>query len=316
MMNVQCYTAPTIEPITLAELKAHLKVNSGTFDGNLAITQSLAYGSHAVADNYTTHVGIGVEVLGHEVEVLLHCGTNGAMGTNDTKIQESDQLATGYTDWSGGAFTQVTTANDNTDYKKQYTGTKRYIRTVSKVLNAACEFGTSILVNEAVTADDDNLIDLITEGREEVEKRTRRKLLTQVWDYYLDKFPAQDFIKLPFGNLQNSGDAVPVITYTDSDGNTTTMVVTTDYLVETNGEQCGRIVLPYGVSWPTATLYPSHPIKIRFTCGWTDAGNIPKNIKRAVKFACEDAYYHGDRHDVLNRVIDALVADYRLWEEF
>ena len=55
---------------------------------------------------------------------------------------------------------------------------------------------------------------------------------------------------------------------------------------------------------------------MRFTCGWTTAASIPKNIKRAVKFAAEDAYYHGDRHEALKTVIDSQLAAWRLWEEF
>jgi len=149
MKTVQT-VAPVLFPISLAELKSHLRLDSGTFDGNLTLTQSLAFGSKAIANNYTTHVGSGVDVLGKEAIVEVHHGTNGATGTVDTKIQESDDNTT-WTDFTGGAFTQVTTSNDNADYKKQYTGTKRYIRTASKVLLAACEFGTSILVNASIT---------------------------------------------------------------------------------------------------------------------------------------------------------------------
>ena len=100
-MNAVIKTAPTLEPITLAELKTHLKLDSETFDGNLTLTQCLAYGSKAIANNYTTHVGTAVEVIGKEAEVLVHHGTNGAGGTVDTKIQESDDNVT-YTDWTGG----------------------------------------------------------------------------------------------------------------------------------------------------------------------------------------------------------------------
>jgi uncharacterized phiE125 gp8 family phage protein len=308
-------TAPVLEPISLAELKLHLRKDSETFDGNLALTQSLAYGSKAIANNYTTHVGTGVDVLGKTAEVLLHCGTNGATGTNDTRIEESDDNVT-FTAWTGGAFAQITTDGagatepDNADYKLPYTGTKQYIRTASKVLLAACEFGTSILVNAATTADDADLSDLITEAREEIEKQTWRKLLTQTWYYYLDSFPDKNYIELPFGNLQT----VTSIKYKDTDGTETTMTVTTEYLVETNGEGCGRIILPYGVSWPSTTLHPSNPITIEFVCGWTAAASIPKNIKRAVKFAAEDAYYHGDRHEVLVKAINNLLSGHRLWK--
>jgi len=312
MNNLVLVTAPTIEPITLAELKGHLRLDSETFDGNLTITQSLAYGSKAIANNYTTHVGTGVSVIGKQAEVLLHCGTNAATGTNDTRIEESDQLATGYTAWTGGAFTQVTTANDNADYKLAYTGTKQYIRTASKVLLAACEFGTSILVNAATTAEDDDLTDLIKDGREEVEKFTHRAILTQTWDYFLPGWPTANYILLPKGNLAS----VTSVKWKDTDGTETTLTLTTDYLVETNGELCGKIVLPYGETWPSDTLYPSNPISIRFVCGWTTAALVPREIKRAVKFAAEDFYYHGDRHKILKETCDSLLWPYRIWEEF
>lgn len=312
-MNIVQYAAPTLEPISRAELLTHLRLDSGTFDGNLTLTQSLPYASNGVsAGGAYTHLGTGIDVLGKQADVIIHHGTNGATGTVDTKIQECDTLAGTYTDWTGGAFTQVTTANDNADYKKAYTGSKQYIRTASKVLLAACEFGTSILVNAAVTAEDDDLTDLIPEGRQEVEGLTSRALLTQSWDYFLDRWPDGDFIKLPFGNLQS----VTSVSWKDTDGTETTLTVTTDYLVETRGDGIGRIVLPYGDSWPSGTLYPSNPIKIRFVCGWTSAALVPKNIKRAVKLAIEDSYYHGNRSDILKPAIRNLVRNYRLWDEF
>jgi uncharacterized phiE125 gp8 family phage protein len=312
MRTVQT-VAPVLLPVSLSELKAHLKLDSGTFDGNLTITQSLAYGSKVIANNYTTHVGTGVDVLGKQAEVLLHCGTNGATGTVDTKIQESDDNAT-WTDWTGGAFTQVTTTNDNQDYKKAYTGTKQWIRTASKVLLAACEFGTSILVNAATTAEDDLLTEKLQSAIDDAEDFTGRQLLTATWKAYLDKFPCdKDFIELPFGNLQS----VTAITYKDSAGTVTTMTVTTEYLVETNGDQCGRIVLPYGCSWPSVTLYPSNPITIEFVCGWKAAANVPSKIKSAILLGATDLYNcretKTDRQIWENKAIHNLLYGKKLW---
>jgi uncharacterized phiE125 gp8 family phage protein len=318
-MKAKIYTAPTIEPITLAELKTHLRLDSETFDGNLTLTQSLTYGSKAVADNYTTHIGTGVDVLGKQSEVLIHHGTNGAGGTVDTKIQESDDNSS-WTDWAGGTFTQVTTANDNADYKKQYTGSKRYIRTASKVLVASCEFGTSILVNAATTAEDSLLTDIITAAREQAENILRRNLLTQTWDYYLNKWPDEYFVKIPGGNLQS----ISSVKYKNSDGTETTMIVNTDYLVETNGDQCGRVVLPYGVSWPSFTPWPSNPITIRFVGGWTAAASIPSAIRAAIKMIAADLFENREGQILNqtmqsyqpNKTVNALLGAYRLWDEF
>jgi uncharacterized phiE125 gp8 family phage protein len=309
-------TPPAIEPVTLSELKVHLRLDSGTFDGNLVLTQSLPYGSKAITDNYTTHVGAWVEVLGKQAVVEMHCGTNGATGTVDTKIQESDDGITG-ADWPGGAFTQVTTANDNADYKLPYTGSKRYVRTVSRVLGAACEFGTSVLVNAATTAEDDLLNSIIMAAREHVEDVTRRQILTATYDYFLQEWPCDDFIALPLGCLQS----VTSVKWKDTDGIETTLTENTDYIVETNGDQYGRIVLPYGGSWPSGTLYPSNPITIRFICGWTAAPLVPGRIKSAILLICADLYENREGQIVAqtnsvineNKTVDRLLWPMRLW---
>jgi uncharacterized phiE125 gp8 family phage protein len=306
-------TAPAIEPLTLLELADHLRIDTDTFAESLLTTQSILPGSHGIsALGAYTHVGAWVSVIGKQAIVNLNAGTVGAGGTVEAKIQESDDNAT-WTDWTGGGFTLVNAANDNAIQEKAYTGTKAYIRVVAKVLVAACEFGADIITQSADTVISDDLTDAITDGREMVENITRRALLSQTWYYYLDAFPSEDFIKLPFGNLQSAG---LVITYKDSDGTTTTMTVATDYLVELNGEGIGRIVLPYGESWPSDTLYPSNPICIEYACGWTAAASLPKNIKRACKFASEDSYYHGARHEQLKPIIENLLSSYRLWDEF
>jgi uncharacterized phiE125 gp8 family phage protein len=316
-MRVALKTAPTIEPITLADLKMHLKLDSETLAGDLTTYQSIVPGSHGIsAGGAYTHIGTGVSVIGKQSVVNLNAGTVGAGGTVDAKIQESDDNAT-WTDWTGGAFTQVTAANDNAIQEKQYTGTKAYVRVVAKALVAACEFGADVIVDAATTAEDDLLTAIIQAAREHVEDITRRQLLTATWYFYLDSFPDKGFIRLPFGNLQS----VTSVKYKDTDGTETTLTVTTDYLVETNGEGCGRIVLPYGVSWPSVTLYPSNPITIEFVCGWTAAASIPKKIKHACLMICADLYANRGEKIIGQSVVedktaDRLLASYRLWEEF
>lgn len=166
---------------------------------------------------------------------------------------------------------------------------------------------------------EENLIaKYLTAAINRVEDYTSRKLCTQTWDYYLDTFPASNSFKIPFGNLAS----VTHIKYTDSNGTETTMTVTTDYLVETNGEGCGRIVLPYGVSWPSFTAYTSHPIVIRFVCGWTTAALVPDKIKAAILLFFADLYQNRE-YQVLssfdykqNPAIKYLLATYRLHDEF
>lgn len=105
-------------------------------------TQSIAPGSHVVGD----HLGASVDIYGCNAVVNLSVGSVilvGA-GTIDAKIQESDD-DTVFTDWSGGAFDQVSGDSDYTVYELAYTGSKRYIRTVATVSVGACDFSTEII---------------------------------------------------------------------------------------------------------------------------------------------------------------------------
>lgn len=317
-MHCQLATPPTIEPITISELADQAFLDPDTLSENLTPYTCIAAGSHGVsAGGAYTHLGTAIEVIGKKALVYLRPVNNGAGSTVDCKIQESNDNTT-WTDWTGGAFTQVTEAIDTAIQEKEYTGAKRYIRTAAKVLVTASEFGTDVIVKEAVSSESDLLTAIITAAREHVEDITRRALLTQTWDYYLNEWPEGDAIKLPFGNLAS----VTSISWKDTDGTETTLTATTDYLVETNGEGIGRLVLPYGGSWPSGTLYPSNPIKIRYVCGWTAAASIPRKIVVALKMICYDLYTNRDAKTLSNQsyqvndIVKALLASSRLWDEF
>lgn len=313
-MNVKLITAPTLYPISLADLKLHLRLDSGSFADNVDETQSISPGSHIVANNYTTHVGASVSVLGYTAIVVANYGVLTVGSVVDVKIQESDDNTT-WNDWTGGAFTQVTISATASTQEKAYTGAKQYIRTVAKVITQAGEFSTTIIRLTGISAEDDLLNAIIYAGIEHVQNLTGRKLLTQTWEYYLDEFP-DDSIKIPFGNLQS----VTSIKYKDSDATETTLTENTDYLVECNEDQTGNIVLPYGESWPSFTAYPSKPITIKFVCGWTTADLVPYAIKAALKLICADMYENREGKALTsfdykeNRTIDALLINYKLFD--
>jgi len=267
-------------------------------------------------------VGTGVEVLGYTAVVILNSGTNLATGTVDVKIQDSDDNVT-YADWSTGAFTQVTTANDNAIQEKSYTGTKRYIRTVATVALATCDFGTMVIRLTATSIEDDLLNAIITAAREHVEDITRRAIITQTWDFFLDEFPSSDFIKLPNGNLQSGGLIMNYYSVSSTSTKTTnTMTLATDYLIEQRGEYCGGIRLPYGESWPSFTAWPVQPIRIRYVCGWTTRALVPYKIKAAIKLICSDLYENREAQAMSgqtyqeNKTVMRLLQSARLWDEF
>ncbi len=135
------------------------------------------------------------------------------------------------------------------------------------------------------TADEDQLVQgLIKAAREQVEAFTRRALLPQTWDLFLDAFPSENEILLPMPPLQS----VASLTYTDKDG-AQTVWDAGNYLVNKNKEP-GRLVLAYGKSWPTVTLSPSSGIAVRFVAGYKDVASVPESAKLAIKTLVAHAF--------------------------
>ena len=85
-MNLKLITAVATEPITKAEVKAPLRLDSTSFADDITTVQSIAPGAHVIAASYSL-VGTGVDILGYSVLVNLESGTNVATGTVDVKIQ-------------------------------------------------------------------------------------------------------------------------------------------------------------------------------------------------------------------------------------
>ena len=298
-MKLVIKTAPAVEPISLTELKMHLRAESSTFAAAMTTYQSIAPGSHDEAASYSLK-GSGVDRLGKRTLVILNSGANGSSAKVDAKIQESDTDSDSkYTDWTGGAFTQVTEANDNAVQEKEYTGIKRYIRVVATVATAACSFAATVEVEAATHAEDTLLESLITAARERAEFLTGRAIITQTWTGYLDEFPADDEIILPKPILES----VTSVKYRDKDWEDADDWETMDeddYIESITGFK-GKIVLAYGKSWPSYTEYPVDAVAIEFKCGYGDAASdVPELIRRAILLDAATLYEY--RENIISGV--------------
>ncbi len=288
-MELELVTPPAIEPVTLSEVKDHLRIDSGGLGDVLSSEQTITAGSHAIAPDYSL-IGSEVEVAGYMVLVLFSAGACGAGGSVDVKLQEYDGAA--WSDVDGGAFDQVTEENDDAVYELAYTGSKQSIRALGTVAGSACEFGVIVIKRSPVSMEDEVLSGFIETARQSCEGYQNRAYITQVWDLFLDNFPDIPF-NLPFPPLQS----VTHIKYYDTDGTEYTFD-SGDYQVSTAGFK-GRISLGYGKTWPSTTLRPMDGVNIRFVAGYGDtAENVPQMFRTAIKLLTGHLYENRESTDI------------------
>ncbi len=289
MGSLTLISPPEIEPVSLQDLEDHLRLDSQDLAAALSVQQTILAGSHAVAPAFSL-VGATVDILGYSVLAILAAGICGGGGTVDVKLQESaDSIL--WVDVAGGAFAQVTPANDEAAYEKAYTGPRRYLRAVSTVGGAACAFGVSFILRAPVSPEDTLLSGFIVASRQYCEGRQNRAYITQTWELALDEWP--EIIEVPLPPLQT----VDSLEYYGTDG-LVNLLAPTEYQVDPRGYKA-RITPSYGKSWPTTILRPLAGIVVTFTAGFGDLiSDVPERIRAAIKLLAGHLYEHREATDI------------------
>lgn len=121
--------------------------------------------------------------------------------------------------------------------------------------------------------DEDALLGvLIQAAREQAEHLLGRALCAQVWERVIDAFPACE-IELgmpPVASLDS-------IIYVDEAGASQT-VDSADYTLDVDTQPGWALPSSDAVVWPS-TMDTANAVRVRFTCGYGAAANVPAAIK-------------------------------------
>jgi len=121
--------------------------------------------------------------------------------------------------------------------------------------------------------DDAYVSTLIVAARERVELFLRRALITQTFEYTLDRFPANPFIDLPRPPLR----WVEWIKHIDTAGNQQTLAPET-YVVDASSHEMGRVALARNQFWPS-TGWSISSVVICFVAGYGEkAENLESRL--------------------------------------
>lgn len=146
------------------------------------------------------------------------------------------------------------------------------------------------------TADDDLITSLIAATREHIEAMTGLALFTQTVQEKLNWWPEFDSVTNPFqafNLLRYPVQSITSITYLDSDGNSQTFAAENYVLNNTTGN-FASIGLAADKSWPSIRNQLG-AITVNYIAGWATVGEIPEDLKIALKLLL--AYFYERRAD-------------------
>lgn len=307
-MRLSLVTAPALEPLSIAETAAHLRLDATNAEpAPDALTCALI--SPAAAGNVTAGA--------HRYVVTFETADGETQaGAQSSSVTVADAGVNGKV-----ALTAIPCGGSLVTARKLYrtkAGGSEYFYLATISNNTATTYTDNIAdtslpgrkVPTRNTTGDVELSALIQTAREYAETVTRRALIEQSWTLTLDTFPAGDTIEIPRPPLIS----VESITYLDTAGASQTYAAA-NYSVDTTG-LVGRIVLDYGLSWPS-TQSARNAVTIAFTAGYGDeASDVPASIRHAMKLMVGHWYAHREAVNVGNIVTPMPMAvDALLWTQ-
>ena len=332
-------SVPTVEPVTLAEVAAHLRLDAGSFEpAPAAFTAALAglgagnvdNGAHSWLATFVTAAGETQAGTASAPVTVADKTANGQAALSAIPVGGSAVTSRKlYRTKAGGTtFFYLATLADNT--------TTVYTDNVADSALGAGAPATN-------TTNDPVLSALVMAARMYADTNTRRALVTQSWKLVLDCFPMPAMnissanwygpqwgvgpgplsvtkpdgrtlyeIYLPLPPLQT----VDSIKYIDQNGVQQTLDPTL-YLVDKVSEPA-RITPAFGQTWP-GTQNQASAVEIAFTCGYGLAAAVPQAIKNWILLRIGSLYEFREEVAIMGRqrieplpFVDGLLDGFRV----
>lgn len=260
-------TPPATEPVTLAEVTAHCRIDD-TNQENAPSAPTAALASPAAPGNVDNGAHRGL------VTFVTADGETQA-GVASAAVTVADKTVNGQIVWSniplGGASVTARKL-----YRTLAGGSAYYL--AATIANNTATTYTDNIADSALgvgapttnTTGDPLLNIYIAAAGQHAETYLKRKLVTQTLDLHLDAFPCWT-LKMPVPM-----QSVSAITYFDSNGVEQTLAAD-QYLVDSTTEPA-RITPAFGLVWPV-TQYRNNAVKVRFVAGYGAASAVPACVK-------------------------------------
>lgn len=282
-MGLTIITAPTVEPITVAESRRQLQMGSsaGIPAPPAPAVSLLSPAAAGNCDNGDHRVGVTFTTVDGETE----------LGPLSAVVTIADKSINGQIAVAGIAIGGFGVAGRKVYLVPVAGGAAKLASTIANnadqtaTLNIA-DAALGVAAPTANTTTDPELVRRIVSVRDRGEFATARAWITQTVEERLNGFPCEPFIELPLPPLQS----VTFVKYLDAAGVLQTFVATDQYDV-INGHTPpvlnpraprGLIALKPGVSWPS-TYGQKGSVVVRFVCGYGDtAAAVPSMFKDAM----------------------------------
>ncbi|MBS1198154.1 MAG: hypothetical protein H6R18_1939 [Proteobacteria bacterium] len=280
MASLVTFAAPAVEPLTIAEVMAHLRLDAGNQEPpapaplaalvSPAAAGNVDNGTHRYLVVFVTATGKTQAGTPSAVVTVVNKTINGKVALTDIPLGGSAVTAREIyrTVANGSAYLLLATLADNST--TVYT---------DNIADASLGAGAPS-VN---TTTDPMLAFFIGTARQRCENEIGCCLITQTLDLTLESFPC-GVLEVPRGPLQQ----VVAITYTDPDGVVQTLAAD-QYQVDATHER-GIIAPAYGTSWPCTRLQPG-AVKVRYIAGFGNtAAAVPLPLRQWMQLQIGDWY--------------------------